>query len=129
MKNLKVTVNGIEYSVQVEELGEETLNIGNKQNTQSKEKSEIKTDLEPKKEAETLSPVSDNDGIKAPMPGTIISVNVVKGDKVSKGQILIVLEAMKMENEIISPKDGVVESVNVNKGENVESGSLLVVIK
>lgn len=126
MKNLKVTVNGIEYSVQVEELDGENLDI---ENIQAKEESKIKTNSEPKKEAKTSSSASDADSVKSPMPGTILSVNVTKGDKVNKGQVLLVLEAMKMENEIISPKDGVVESVNVNKGENVESGALLVVIK
>lgn len=126
MKNLKVTVNGIEYSVQVEELDGENLDI---ENIQAKEESKVKTNSEPKKEAKTSSSASDADSVKSPMPGTILSVNVTKGDKVNKGQVLLVLEAMKMENEIISPKDGVVESVNVNKGENVESGALLVVIK
>lgn len=126
MKNLKITVNGIEYSVRVEELDEGNLDAGN---TQAKEESKIKTNLEPKKEAKNSSSASDADSVKSPMPGTILSINVTKGDKVSKGQVLLVLEAMKMENEIISPRDGVVESVNVNKGENVESGSTLVVIK
>lgn len=126
MKNLKVTVNGIEYSVQVEELDGENLDI---ENIQAEEESKVKTNSESKKEAKTLSSASDDDSVKSPMPGTILSVNVTKGDKVNKGQVLLVLEAMKMENEIISPKDGVVESVNVNKGENVESGALLVVIK
>ena len=126
MKNLKVTVNGIEYSVQVEELDGENLDI---ENIQAEGESKVKTNSELKKEAKTSSSASDDDSVKSPMPGTILSVNVTKGDKVNKGQVLLVLEAMKMENEIISPKDGVVESVNVNKGENVESGALLVVIK
>ena len=126
MKNLKVTVNGIEYSVQVEELDGENLDI---ENIKAEGESKVKTNSELKKEAKTSSSASDADSVKSPMPGTILSVNVTKGDKVNKGQVLLVLEAMKMENEIISPKDGVVESVNVNKGENVESGALLVVIK
>ena len=64
----------------------------------------------------------------APMPGTILSVNVNPGDTVAEGQILMILEAMKMENEIMAPKAGRVVSVSVQKGASVESGTLLCVI-
>ena len=63
------------------------------------------------------------------MPGNILSVNVSNGDTVKKGQVLMVLEAMKMENEIMSPIDGTIVSVNTAKGSTVESGALLCVIK
>lgn len=66
--------------------------------------------------------------ITAPMPGTILSVNVQNGAAVKKGDILFILEAMKMENEIMSPCDGTVLSVNTSKGAAVESGTLLCVI-
>ena len=66
--------------------------------------------------------------ITAPMPGTILSVNVQNGAAVKKGDILFILEAMKMENEIMSPCDGTVLSVNTSKGSAVESGTLLCVI-
>ena len=62
------------------------------------------------------------------MPGTILSVNVNVGDTVTEGQILMILEAMKMENEIMAPKAGKVLSVGVQKGATVESGTLLCVI-
>lgn len=62
------------------------------------------------------------------MPGNILSVNVSDGDTVKKGQVLMILEAMKMENEIMSPCDGKVVSVSVAKGAAVESGTLLCVI-
>ncbi len=62
------------------------------------------------------------------MPGTILSVNVNPGDTVAEGQILMILEAMKMENEIMAPKAGRVVSVSVQKGASVESGTLLCVI-
>ena len=62
------------------------------------------------------------------MPGNILNVNVKVGDAVKKGQVLLILEAMKMENEIMAPKDGTVTSVNVQKGSTVESGALLVTL-
>ena len=62
------------------------------------------------------------------MPGTILSVNVQNGSAVKKGDVLMVLEAMKMENEIISPIDGTVASVNVQNGASVETGAVLCVI-
>ncbi|MEL7601961.1 MAG: biotin/lipoyl-containing protein [Bacillota bacterium] len=66
--------------------------------------------------------------ISAPMPGTILSVSVKQGDTVKKGQVLMVLEAMKMENEIVSPKDGVIASVSVCAGTSVNTGVALCVI-
>src|SRR5205823_7539491 len=64
----------------------------------------------------------------APMPGSVVSVEVSVGDSVRKGQTLVVLEAMKMEHPIGSPDDGVVHDVKVSAGEQVERGALLVVV-
>ena len=66
--------------------------------------------------------------VTAPMPGTILKVNVTQGAAVKKGDILVVLEAMKMENEILAPKDGTVAQVAVSKGATVDTGALLAVI-
>lgn len=66
--------------------------------------------------------------ITSPMPGNILAVNVQAGDAVKKGQVLMILEAMKMENEIMCPCDGTVSSVSVQKGATVESGTLLCTI-
>ena len=66
--------------------------------------------------------------ITSPMPGTILAVNVQNGATVNKGDVLMVLEAMKMENEIIAPVSGTVASVNVQKGASVETGATLCVI-
>lgn len=66
--------------------------------------------------------------IEAPMPGNIIRVDVKQGDTVKAGQILVILEAMKMENEIVSPKDGTVAQVVTSKGSVVDTGAPLVVI-
>ena len=66
--------------------------------------------------------------VKSPMPGNILKINVTVGQKVNEGDTLLVLEAMKMENEIMCPRDGVVASVNTSKGASVESGTLLCTI-
>ena len=67
--------------------------------------------------------------VKSPMPGTILAVNVTAGQSVKKGDVLVVLEAMKMENEIQAARDGVVASVAVTKGATVETGAVLVVLQ
>jgi biotin carboxyl carrier protein len=67
-----------------------------------------------------------NNYVKAPMPGLIIEVVVSAGDKVNRGDILLILEAMKMENAIKSPKDGIVSSVNIKTRESVEKNQILI---
>ena len=66
--------------------------------------------------------------MNAPMPGTILKVNVNNGDAVKAGQVLVVLEAMKMENEILAPKDGTITQVLVNRGATGDTGAPMVVI-
>ena len=68
------------------------------------------------------------EAVNAPMPGNILKVNVKVGDAVKSGTVLVVLEAMKMENEIMAPKDGTVTQVLVSKGSTVDTGAPLVVI-
>lgn len=78
--------------------------------------------------APAAAPAAGGESITAPMPGTILAVNVQNGAAVKKGDVLMILEAMKMENEIISPVDGTVTSVNTSKGSAVETGAVLCTI-
>ena len=72
--------------------------------------------------------IAAGERVNAPMPGNILKVEVNKGDKVKAGQILVILEAMKMENEIVAPKAGTVAQVVVKVGEKVDTGATLVVL-
>ena len=74
-----------------------------------------------------IAPSAPSSGyaVKCPLPGTVLSVKVQVGDKVASGQTLVVLEAMKMENEVVADKDGVVASINVAKGAMVNPGDEL----
>lgn len=74
------------------------------------------------------APSGAGEQITSPMPGTILDVKVSAGQAVKSGDVLMILEAMKMENEIMAPKDGTVTAVSVQKGASVESGTLLCTI-
>lgn len=117
MKNLRITVNGTVYNVQVEEIDGTSAPAA----VSAVQPSVPKAAAPAPKAAE-----SGGEPVKSPMPGTIISVNVKAGQTVKKGDVLVILEAMKMENEIKAAKDGKVVSVAVNKGESVDTGAVLV---
>ena len=81
--------------------------------------------------APAAAPVAAGEGecVDSPMPGNILKVNVAAGQAVKEGDVLVILEAMKMENEIMAPKSGTVAQVFVQKGSTVETGSHLVSIR
>jgi biotin carboxyl carrier protein len=78
--------------------------------------------------APAAAPIAGGEVVAAPMPGTILKVNVQPGQAVKAGEVLVVLEAMKMENEIMAPKAGTVAQVLVSKGSNVDTGAAMVVL-
>ncbi len=121
MKNLRITVNGTAYDVVVEELDSSAASA-------VKAPAAAPAPSAPAAAAPAASSGQGNIKIDAPMPGTVVSVAVNKGQSVKRGDVLIVLEAMKMENEICAPQDGTVVSVNCSKGETVDSGKTLLTL-
>ena len=114
MKKYRVTVNGTAYEIELEEL------------TGAAPAAAPAAATAPAPAAAAAP--AGGEQVTSPMPGTILSVNVAAGDAVKRGQVLMILEAMKMENEIMCPCDGKIVSVSVTKGATVESGTLLCVI-
>ena len=122
MKKYNVTVNGTSYEITLEVV----------------DAADVKAAPAPAAAPAAPAPVAapapaapaatGGETVNSPMPGTILSVNVQNGAAVKKGDVLMILEAMKMENEIIAPCDGTIASVNVQNGAAVETGSVLCVI-
>ena len=79
--------------------------------------------------APAAKPAAGKSGVKSPLPGVILDIKCNVGDEVKKGQTLIILEAMKMENSINADKDGKIAAINVSKGESVLEGTDLVIIE
>lgn len=142
MKRYNIKVNGSLYEVEVEE-------IMGSQSTEKSKKSNPPVKQSPTNVHEAVrlatGPGSDNFGksaaaqaslgtsagqitVSAPMPGTVMDVRVTDGQHVEAGDILIILEAMKMENEILAPGAGTVASVAIGKGATVNAGDLLIEI-
>ena len=118
MKKYNVTVNGVVYEVEVEEVGASTVAAP------VAPVAAAPVAAAPKKPVAAPA-ASGAVCVKAPMPGNIIKVNVKAGDAVKKGDVLCILEAMKMENEICAPADGVVAGVNVVQGASVQTDDVL----
>lgn len=118
MKNYTITVNGNVYEVTVEE------GTGSAADAAPKAAA---PKAAPKAAKKAAAPAGAQGAVKvsAPMPGKILGVKAKAGDAVKKGQVIVVLEAMKMENDIVAPQDGTVASINVTEGQSVESGAVL----
>ncbi|GAA0104876.1 biotin/lipoyl-binding protein [Paraclostridium sordellii] len=116
-KTYHIKLNGKVYEVEIEEV----------QKGQNPKPTFKNSEPQPKKEVATTQN-SLGELVEAPMPGTIVNIMVKNGDQVKKGQVIAILEAMKMENEIVAPTDGTVISVDIEKGQNVNLGDSLVQI-
>jgi len=108
MKKYMIKLNGKEYEVEIEEVTEEQMSPV------------ISSASEP------TPAVGNGEPVVAPMPGNILAIQVELGKRVKKGQTLVILEAMKMENEIVAPVDGVVTNIAISKGQTIETGAPLV---
>jgi biotin carboxyl carrier protein len=135
MKSYTITVNGVSYDVTVEENASKNKNsfinaqapvtestVAKKTEERVEEKP-VDTNV-PKKEVKGEQSVGSIK-IEAPMPGKIVAVKASVGQTMKRGDVLLVLEAMKMENEIVVPENGTVVSINANSGDMVEAGVLL----
>lgn len=123
MKRFNVTVNGVTYDVTVEEINDSTPAAAPAPTALV-----AAPKAAPAPAKKSASGSAGSVAVKAPMPGTIMKVNVSVGATVKKGDVLCVLEAMKMENDICAPADGKVASVNVQKGASVQTEEVLVTL-
>lgn len=130
LRKFKITVDGTEYLVEMEEIGgvpstpvapaaQQTAPVANPQPV-------VAT---PQTAPTQPAATSEGDLIAAPMPGSILKVLVNVGDEVQENQPLLILEAMKMENEVVSNHAGKVTSISVNVGETVNAGDALITIQ
>jgi biotin carboxyl carrier protein len=124
MKKYNIKVNGTTYEVEVEEVNGETTSIP--------ETVEVTQDAQKKVQqaptAQVKKTATAGEKIECPIPGVVLKVNINSGDSVKKGQVMFILEAMKMENEIMAPRDSIIVEVTVAKGANVNTGDVLAVI-
>ena len=116
MRTFNIKVNGVPYEVEVEETGSASASVSSAETA-----SAAASVPSPKPETSAGGSIK----VKAPMPGKLVKINCKTGQSVKRGEILCLLEAMKMENEILAAHDGVIASVNVEKGAAVNSGDVL----
>lgn len=125
MRHYRVNVNGTSYEIAIEEISADEAKKAASAPAPAPAPAAAPAAAAP---AAAASVPANATTISAPMPGNILAVNVSFGSDVKRGDILMILEAMKMENEIMAPKDGKVTAVNVQKGATVNTGDLLCVI-
>lgn len=127
MKKFNVTVNGTVYEVEVNEVGGAAPAAAPKAAPAAAPAPKVAPAAAPAPKA--AAPVAAGAAtVKCPMPGKILSVAVSAGTAVKKGDLLLVLEAMKMQNEIYAPQDGTVSDVRVSANQTVATGDILVVL-
>ena len=126
MKKFNITVNGKSYEVDVEEIGGVPTAPVAPRAASAAPAPKAATKSAPKA---AKAPVAGGSQVSAPMPGTIFDIKVNEGDTVAAGDVVLVLEAMKMENEITSPVDGTIAQILVKTGESVNGGDVMIVIE
>lgn len=110
----------VKYKEQIYELGIELISETEAEQVKVSESTQAKT-----QEIGKQPSSNESEQLLAPLPGKIFDVKVANGMKVKKGDLLLIIEAMKLENEILAPRDGVIKRLNKNKGESVASGESL----
>lgn len=132
MKKFRVRVNGKEYEVEVEEMEASCSNgpavATPPRPTPAAQPAPTAAKAPPRPAAPAAPVAGGAEIVSAPMPGTILEVKVQAGERIAKGQILMILEAMKMENEILAPHDCTIAEVRAVKGASVNAGDPLVVL-
>ncbi len=130
MKNYTITVNGTPYNVTVEEGAGAPVAAAPVAAAAPAPAPAAAPAPAPAAAPKATAPQGSAGSVKveAPMPGTILDVKVSVGDSVSSGSVLCILEAMKMENEIVAPQDGTVASINVAKSDSVEAGQVIITL-
>ena len=125
MKKYTITVNGTAYEVEVEEAGV----VASAPKAAPKAAPAPAPKAAPAPAPKVAAPVAAGaTTVSAPMPGKVLSVNVKAGDAVKSGDVLLILEAMKMQNEIMAPADGTVSDVRVSAGQTVATGDVMIVL-
>lgn len=119
--NVRVEVNGTPYTVELEKQ--------NKPKIKPVVRTASTTPAAPPAAVTRQASVGSKSGIKSPLPGVILEIKVKEGDTVKRGQTLLVLEAMKMENDIKADRDGKVTAIKVSKGESILEGTDLIIIE
>ncbi len=140
MRKFNITVNGTTYEVDVEEVGAgapvaapaapKAAPVAAPAAPQAAPKAAPAPEAAAPKAAPApkASGTAGSVKVEAPMPGTVLRINVKVGDAVTENQSVVVLEAMKMENEIVAPKAGTVASINVDQGASVNTGDVLITL-
>ncbi|MDO4952498.1 MAG: biotin/lipoyl-containing protein [Synergistaceae bacterium] len=123
IKNYKITVNGKSYDVTVEDGTAQPQAVPVQTIRQPESSRAVETQVSAEPQAEKIS-----GAVEAPMPGKILKVLVAEGDTVKTGQLVVILEAMKMENEIFATADGTVQKIVCKTGASVSTGDALLVI-
>ncbi|MBQ8980147.1 MAG: biotin/lipoyl-binding protein [Eubacterium sp.] len=128
MKNYKITVNGTPYNVTVEEAnGAAPAPVAAPAPAAAPAEAPAPAPAEaPAPAPAAPQGAAGSVSVDAPMPGNIIDVKVATGTAVKSGDVLIILEAMKMENDIVAPQDGTIATINVAKGDTVDAGQTLI---